>query len=149
MDTSDKFMLGFAIVAVGTLLFLIVGVISPVFCLANMEQIKTPLYAGFNDNVNTGTFFLGSGSINSRDVVFFWINNDGVKRKEQRLMANSTFIEDGGNYMLEDAGKCPAWVTKLYGNIRGMENGYYINHADMNVEFHVPENSIITMYQFK
>jgi len=147
MDTSDKISGILIGILVGLMLFTMFLMILPTFCYANMVEIKIPLYAGYNNNVTSGNFFLGSGSINSTDMVFFWINEDGVKHKESRLMKHSSFIEDGGNYLMQSAAKCPSWADFMNGKMH-IKNGYLIE-VDMKSEFHVPENSIITMYQFK
>jgi len=99
--------------------------------------ITTSLYGGYNNNELSGYFFLGSGSIQETDVVYYWINDDGVKSKHSQRMDKSVFIEDGKNIMIQKIKGCDApsswWAP--YEKV-------------LQYEFHVPENSIVQMYQY-
>lgn len=125
----------------GALFFLLLVVALIVFniSLCNAEQSNiTNLYAGYNDSNISGTFFLGSGSIDNKEVVYYWVDNNGVKSKHSHDMAISTFVEDNGNYMVEKSLVCPSQVSWLF-----------LPGGISSVEFHVPEHSIATMYQYK
>jgi hypothetical protein len=102
---------------------------------------KTNLYAGYNGLNTFGRFFLGSEEISENDVVYYWINQDGVKSKHNQPMSDSIFIEDGGNYMIEKSYSCPKDMGWFFIN----PNTY----KESSFEFHVPENSIVSMYEYK
>jgi len=98
----------------------------------------TELYSGYNSNDIGGHFFLGSGTVNEKDMVYYWINNNGILSKHQRGMDESVFIEDGKNIMVEKSLLCPNNLQWLF-----IEPGLY------QVEFHVPEGSVAQMYQYQ
>lgn len=101
----------------------------------SIERID--LYAGYNDNEISGRFFLLGGHIDERDVVYYWVDNNGVKSKHSQPMYKSVFIEDGGEYLLLKKDACPEawWWLFICG--------------DTIAEFHVPENSIRQLYQYQ
>ena len=103
-----------------------------------LETQTTPLYAGHNASEISGSFMLGSGTIEEVDYVYYWVDSGGIKSKHKRRMNNSVFIEDGKNVMLQKANVCPENLKWLF-----IENGHY------KIEFHVPEGSISQMYQYK
>jgi hypothetical protein len=99
--------------------------------------ITTSLYAGYNNNEINGQFFLGSGSVNEKDMVYYWINDNDVKSKHSKTMDESVFIEDGKNVMVEKFNTCPSNLSWLL-----------FDNNLKKIEFHVPENSIVQMYQY-
>jgi hypothetical protein len=100
-----------------------------------VERIN--IYAGYNDSEINGHFFLASGRIDEADVVYYWINNSGVKSKHSQPMDRSVFIEDGGEYLLIKRNAChEGWR-------------WFFVCTDVIAEFHVPENSIRKMYQYQ
>jgi uncharacterized membrane protein len=102
------------------------------------HAIITELYAGYNNSEIEGHFFLGSGSVNEKEMVYYWANNDGIKSKHSQEMSMSVFIEDGKNIMVEKYHVCPDKLQWLF-----------INPGLYQIEFHVPENSIVQMYQYQ
>lgn len=124
------------------ILLIIISVISfPIInntvCSTQYEDI-TKLYAGYNGLETNGSFFLGSGSIEEVDMVYYWVDNDGIKSKHSERMGNSVFIEDGKNIMAKKYNGCPSgW------------NWFFIESSFGKVEFHVPEGSIAQMYGYK
>jgi hypothetical protein len=100
-----------------------------------VERIE--IYAGYNDNEIRGRLFLLSGHIDEKDVVYYWVDDNGVKPKHSQPMDNSVFIEDGGEYLLLRHRTCPE-------NLRWL----FVCDA-VTIEFHVPENSIRQMYQYQ
>ena len=103
------------------------------------SKIVTPLYAGYNNSELHGDFFLGSGSVDDVDMVYYWVNNNGVKSKHSKKMSDSVFIEDGKNLMVETYESCPKNLNWLFIDVG--KTG--------KTEFHVPENSIMQMYKYQ
>ena len=83
---------------------------------------------------------MGTGHIEEIDVVYYWVNNSGVKSKHSQRMDQSVFIEDGKNIMVEKiTGVCPKNIQWLFDGMPHLSE----------FEFHVPENSIAQMYKFQ
>ena len=99
------------------------------------------IYSGYNDFQTNGQFFLGSGTINEKDYVYFWVEDKGgVLRKFSYCMNISSFVEDGGNYVIVTESRCDPewkWLCGGYGEIL------------KSAEFHIPEGSIYNMYRFQ
>lgn len=105
----------------------------------NVEVVeKVEIFAGYNDSSMNGRFFLGSGSVDEKDVVYYWANNNGVKTKHSQPMDKSVFIEDGGGYVLLKSQTCKEGWDWFF-----LCDGFY------QAEFHVPEGSIVQMYQYR
>jgi len=116
------------------------------FCLyigsnCNVVAEQTiPLYAGFNSQTTSGNFILGSGTIEEVDMVYYWIDENGIKSKHHVPMRLSVFIEDGKNTLVKRYATCK----------KGFEWAIPYNlDSVIEFEFHVPENAIMQMYQFK
>lgn len=101
------------------------------------EVVITPLYAGYNQGEINGSFFLGSGRVDEVDTVFYWVNDGGILTKHSVFMRDSKFIEDGKNILESTYYVCP----KL-----GIGVDRVVPESFL---FHVPQNSIVNMYQFK
>jgi len=132
----NKKWLGILSLVVGVLLIageITLGVIS---CDTYSEN-NIPLYAGYNNSEINAHFFLGSGSINDTDMVYFWIDQNGVKSKHEARMSDSVFIEDGKNTLVLKETDCKDNLHWLF-----------ICDETFEYEFHVPENSIVQMYQY-
>jgi hypothetical protein len=102
------------------------------------QPITTTLYAGYNDSEINGSFFLGTGHIDEQEMVYYWIDENGVKSKHDQPMSMSVFIEDGKNIMVEKYEICPNNLQWLF-----IDPGLY------QIEFHVPKNSIVQMYKYQ
>jgi len=98
---------------------------------------RIDIYAGYNENEISGSWFLLGGWIDEEDVVYYWVDDNGVKSKHNQPMDDSVFIEDGGEYLLLRQKTCPENLRWLF--ICG----------EVAAEFHVPENSIRQMYQYQ
>ncbi len=105
-------------------------------CDIPAEEV-TPLYAGYNDSEINGTFFLGTGAVDEKEMVYYWVDDNGIKFKQSLLMDKSVFIEDGQNVLIKRYYDCPEKWSWLLTEIN---YGSY--------EFHVPENSIGQMFQY-
>lgn len=105
----------------------------------NIEEIeKISIYSSYNATSTEGGFVLGSGSVDEKEIVFYWVNNNGVKSKQHQLMSQSIFIEDGNRYVLLKSRVCKENMKWFY-----ICEGFY------QAEFHVPEGSIAKMYDYK
>lgn len=106
-----------------------------------LETERIDLYAGYNSNEISGSFFLLAGSISDEDTVYYWINENGFKTKHEVSMKNSAFIEDGGEYLIKNKYVCQDNINWLF--IMPLAD------PDYKYEFHVPEGSILTMYGYR
>jgi len=102
------------------------------------DSYTVDLYSGTNDKVISGHFALGSGSIDTIDQVEYWIKNGEVLRKYTAPMGQSSFIEDGKNFVKYEKKKCSLdWLVPMgSGRIQSFI-------------FHVPEDSVARMYEFQ
>lgn len=106
-----------------------------------LKTERIDLYSGFNDNKMSGSYFLIAGSISENDTVYYWINEDGLKTKHEVPMRDSSFIEDGGEYLLKHRLTCRDNLIWLF--------LIPLNDPPYRYEFHVPEGSILNMYNYK
>ena len=112
---------------------------SVVYCINNftysqIEEIK--LYSGSNNIQDKGSWTILGSSVNNVDKVFYWQNDNNILTKHEVSMKDSIFIEDNKNILIVYETKCDKY-PKLD------------NIADNRYEFHVPENSIIQLYNYK
>jgi len=112
---------------------------SVVYCVNNftysqIEEIK--LYSGSNNIQDKGSWTILGSSVNNVDKVFYWQNDNNILTKHEVSMKDSIFIEDNKNILIVYETKCDKY-PKLD------------NIADNRYEFHVPENSIIQLYNYK
>lgn len=127
---------------------IIIIVLSPILCLVvNLivcsvdKEIIIPLYAGYNSSTIQGEFFLGSGNINGVDMVYYWVDDNGVLTKHSVPMSDSSFIEDGKNVLIQKCHNvCPSNLYWLF--LSSVSD-------EVKLEFHIPKGSIIQMYNFQ
>ena len=104
-------------------------------------QIETEerinLYSSHNSNEIFGNWSILGGQIEEKDVVYYWVDDDGVLSKHYELMNKSTFIEDGGEYLLLIKREPPENLKWLF-----------VPDGLQKAEFHVPEGSVARMYSF-
>lgn len=118
---------------------IVIGMLALNYHMCAKDEIveRIDIYAGYNDSEISGRWFLLSGRVDEEDVVYYWVNDSGVKSKHSQFMDDSVFIEDGGEYLLLRREACPeGWRWLFYCD-------------DVTAEFHVPENSIIQMYRYQ
>jgi hypothetical protein len=118
-----------------SLLFYTVAWIDTNCSMNKVEQFD--LYSGFNSSQVSASFFLGTGRIDTTEYVFYWKNIDGVKTRHQYPMESSQFIEDGNTYVEVYRMTCPKNLNWLLAG----STEYY--------EFHIPENSIYTLFELQ
>jgi hypothetical protein len=98
---------------------------------------NVPIYSGSNGKVISGHFFLGSGDIETQDLVEYWVKNGVQLKKYSAPMSESVFIEDGENFIRYTKQDCSlAWLAP-------------VNESITQFTFHVPEDSVAQMYEFK
>ena len=99
------------IVTMGVLVVAVIGAIGAIknnsnyiWCQSNYIYETVPeqvnLYAGNNDFQLSGEWSIFGGRVDTEDVVFYWVNENGVLSKHNAPMSQSTFIEDGKNQLL-------------------------------------------------
>ncbi|MDD5169015.1 MAG: hypothetical protein PHN75_09370 [Syntrophales bacterium] len=106
-----------------------------------LQSVATPLYAGYNDSEISGRYFLSSGTVNDVAMVYYWVDNNGVKSRYSQKMDQSVFIEDGKNEMIEIYKMCPKKWRWFFLPLNELPQR-------KRFEFHVPEHSIPQMYQY-
>ena len=99
---------------------------------SQIEEVQ--LYSGNNDFQLSGNWSIFGGMVDEKDVVFYWTNNNGVLTKQSVGMLNSSFIEDGENKLIIYDSYC---------------NKYPKIYTGEKYEFHVPENSVMQLYEYK
>jgi hypothetical protein len=97
------------------------------------------IYAGHNSLETQGQFFLLTGYANDVDTVYYWVKDDsGTLRKYNISMSKSVFIEDGGQYVVFRGIKCDNYPLFCL-----------IENVVEEAEFHVPEGSVISIFQYQ
>ena len=148
IDWDEIFNIVMVTVLIGFLALVVIGAVTAMkdfknynWCQSNYIYETAPeqvnLYAGSNDSELNGQWSIFGGNIETEDVVYYWINENGVKTRHDVPMSQASFIEDGQNKLLIFYPMC--WEFP--------EHEIYSSH--IKYEFHVPQDSVANMYRFQ
>lgn len=113
------------------------------------EEFKTEIITLDDTNSTSGSFFLGSGSISGSHVyTFYYKTDDGGYKRDYEYSSKSTIYEDENDkpyiqynkyYMQSNSADSDFWWILFTFHEDGNEGSYHTK----DIEFHVPENTII------